>query len=402
MTSDSTTSIKLIYLLALAVLMFVFKQAEVIVGLLVLQLLLWMISGLPLTGLWAAIRRLRLFFLVIVLSYAFLGTADPAADNWYPLPLGSWVLEINLTGVQLAVLMCLRVIALVIGSNWVRLSSPQGSFIKGLRSIGLPELVAVGIDATLDNLGGQGAGRGQGKGAGGGRHRKGQAEEQDDEDGLTFAQIRTGDITIITTWFARHFRKARAALQDKYQDLSEHKLHDLTVVLSVSLAIMSLKLLQILPGLPMAPGHKNILVIPLLLFAARATHGRFGATTTAMVAGIVSFMLGYGKYGILELAHFVVPGLLADVLTPLARASSRRGRLTQFILIGAVLGTGRFAANFLIIVLAGAPQIAFVLYLPMLASQVLFGAVSGFVSLVFPDDAAALESHATKEEERSL
>ena len=35
MTSDSTTSIKLTYLLALAVLMFVFKQAEVIVGLLV-------------------------------------------------------------------------------------------------------------------------------------------------------------------------------------------------------------------------------------------------------------------------------------------------------------------------------------------------------------------------------
>ena len=47
--------------------------------------------------------------------------------------------------------------------------------------------MAVGIDATLDNLGGQGqgAGRGQGKGAGGGRHRKAQAEQQDDEDALS-------------------------------------------------------------------------------------------------------------------------------------------------------------------------------------------------------------------------
>ena len=392
MTPESTTSIKLIYLIALAVTMFVFDQAAVIVGLLALQLGLWLLSGLPLAGVWAGIRRLRLFFLVIILSYAFMGVAEPDTDSWYPVSIGSWTLEINLAGIQLAMLMCLRVMALVIGSNWVRLSSPQGAFVHGLRAIGLPELVALGIDATLDNLGGagRGAGKGSGKGEGGGRHQR-NSSVANEADGLTFAQIRTGDLSIITDWFSRHFRKARHALQDSYQELSEQQIHDLTVVLSVSLAIMSLKLLQILPGLPMAPGHKNILVIPLLLFAARATYSRFGATTTATVAGIVSFMLGYGKYGILELAHFVVPGLLADVLTPLARASSRTGRLLQFIIIGAILGFGRFAANFLIIVLAGAPQIAFVLYLPMLVSQVVFGATSGFVSLVFPADAAALE-----------
>jgi len=32
-----------------------------------------------------------------------------------------------------------------------------------------------------------------------------------------------------------------------------------------------------------------------------------------------------------------------------------------------------------------------VLYVPMLVSQVIFGATSGFVSLVFPDDVSGLE-----------
>lgn len=384
MSPGSIAQLKLFYLIALAFIMFAFDQPAVIFGLLIAQLLFWLGSALPVAGIWTAICRLRLFFLIIIVSFAFIGTDN---DQWRSVPIGPWAMKISLTSIQLALLMCLRVITLVIASNWVRLSSPKDAFVSGLRAIGLPELVALGIDATLDNLGGGG---GRGKGDGGGRHRDKQPE-QDNANSLTFAQIRRGDVTVATDWFARHFKKAREALADRYQDLPPATIHDLTIVLGVSLAIMSLKLLQILPGLPVAPGHKNILIIPLLLFAARATHGRFGATSTSMVAGIVSFMLGYGKYGILELAHFIVPGLLADVLTPLARATSRSGRLLQFILIGAVLGLGRFAANFLIIVLAGAPQIAFLLYLPILISQVTFGALSGFVSLVFPKDAKDLE-----------
>lgn len=384
MSPGSITKLKLFYLVALACIMFAFDQPAVIVGLLVAQLLFWLGSALPLAGIWAAIRRLRWFFLIILLSYAFIG-AD--TDQWYSVTIGPWAMKISLTSMQLALLMCLRVITLVIASSWVRLSSPKDAFVGGLRAMGLPELVALGIDATLDNLGG---GARHGKGDGGGRHRNKQPA-QADANSLTFAQIRSGDVTVATDWFASHFKKAKEALADRYQELPAATIHDLTIVLGVSLAIMSLKLLQILPGLPIAPGHKNILIIPLLLFAARATNGRFGATSTSMVAGIVSFMLGYGKYGILELAHFIVPGMLADVLSPLARATSRPGRLLQFILIGAILGLGRFAANFLIIILAGAPQIAFVLYLPILLSQVTFGALSGFVSLVFPKDAKDLE-----------
>ena len=121
------------------------------------------------------------------------------------------------------------------------------------------------------------------------------------------------------------------------------------------------------------------------------TYMRWGGSTAGLAVGIVSFMLGYGKYGILEIAHFVVPGVLADILMPLAHARSRGMQIVQYAAIGAVLGFGRFAANLLVIVLAGAPQIAFVLFLPALISQVSFGALSCFVSLVIVNRAPESE-----------
>jgi len=73
---------------------------------------------------------------------------------------------------------------------------------------------------------------------------------------------------------------------------------------------------------------------------------------------------------------------MADVLLPLVRPHSQRWwHLTQFALIGAAMGAGRFAANFLMILIAGAPEMAFVLYLPMFVSQVSFGAISAFVTI---------------------
>ena len=77
---------------------------------------------------------------------------------------------------------------------------------------------------------------------------------------------------------------------------------------------------------------------------------------------------------------------MADLLLPVVRPSHPKWlRFIEFGLIGGLLGIGRFAANVLVILLAGAPGMAFVLYLPMLASQVFFGAVSAFVSMAVLD-----------------
>ncbi len=77
---------------------------------------------------------------------------------------------------------------------------------------------------------------------------------------------------------------------------------------------------------------------------------------------------------------------MADLLLPLVRLNHPTWlRLIEFGLIGGLLGLGRFTANYLVILLAGAPTMALILYLPMLVSQVVFGGISAFVSLALMD-----------------
>jgi hypothetical protein len=138
-------------------------------------------------------------------------------------------------------------------------------------------------------------------------------------------------------------------------------------------------LLQILPGLPFAPGHKNIVVIPLLLMASLATRSRFGGLSAGAAVGIVSFLLGYGKFGAFEILQFALPGLLADLLAPVLVGGSGLGLLVRLAILGALLGLARFAANFMVLMLAGSPELAWLAFTPMLISQVMFGGLSGLV-----------------------
>jgi hypothetical protein len=144
-------------------------------------------------------------------------------------------------------------------------------------------------------------------------------------------------------------------------------------------AAMSLKLLQLLPGLPIAPGHKNLVIVPLIVIATLMTNSRRGGFSAGLAIGIASFMLGYGKFGVLEIAHFALPGLASDILAPLILAGNQRLILVRFALLGAAIGLTRFAANFLIIILAGAPALAWAVFTPMLISQTTFGALSALI-----------------------
>ena len=239
----------------------------------------------------------------------------------------------------------------------------------------MPEILALSIDGALALLGDELPRRGHGTGSGGGqgKHQR--------KDKISFAEIRQGKLEFVTSLIRQSVERAGDYLATRYSHLPPHRLQDLLLIVTISLVVMGLKVLQVLPGIPIASGHKNVIIVPLLLFAAFATRSRFGGLLTGTSVGIISFLLGYGKFGILEIAHFAVPGLLADLLIPFLRASSNTGRLLQFAVAGVVLGLGRFAANFLVIVLAGAPQLAFLILVPMLLSQVTFGALSCFVSL---------------------
>lgn len=381
--TDRFENYKILTLGVLAIALFMVTAMPVLLALLVLQLAFWFGSGLGVRGLFNSTRRLWMFFLLILLSFAFVGTGEPA-DLWREVPLGPWTASVNLSGIALAGLMCLRVLVLVLASNWVQQTSSPGALVRGLKRLYLPDSVAVTVDAALAILGNQRPGGGRHGGGGGGGGGRGQGGGRgtgvDAEPELSWKDVRQGRLEVFSAILERALERARCWLAERYPDMDAARVRDLSIVLAICLTVIGLKVLQVLPGLPFASGHKNLLVIPLLLYAAHFTGMRFGGFAAGTAIGIVSFLLGYGKYGVLEIAHFAFPGLLADLLLPFVRAASRSGRILQFAIVGALLGVGRFAANFLAIVLAGAPDFAFLLFAPLLVSQVTFGALSGFVS----------------------
>ncbi|MGH8442116.1 MAG: CbiQ family ECF transporter T component, partial [Nevskiaceae bacterium] len=388
MVNEAREKASLLWLLALTVALFVIGHPAVLGALLVAQLTLWLGSTLPAKDLLQPLRRLIAFGLLIALSFAFL-PAESGADRWVTLPGTTWP-RINLTGLALAGTMLLRVLTLVLASALQHRTCPPGALVRGLRALYLPETVAIAVDATLAMLAGgpgSGAGAGTGGGMGGGRHRQDGAAEQQ----LGWQDIRGGRVQAFAEIFERGLARSRRWLAERNPELTPERLRDLSVVLALCLTVMGLKVLQVLPGIPFASGHKNVLIVPLFLYAAQATGMRWGGFAAGTAVGIVSFLLGYGKFGVLEIAHFAVPGLLADLLTPWLRATAPGARLAQYAAAGAVLGLGRFAANFLAILLAGAPGVAFALFAPLLISQVTFGALSCFVSvlLIKPKPASA-------------
>jgi hypothetical protein len=140
--------------------------------------------------------------------------------------------------------------------------------------------------------------------------------------------------------------------------------------------MLGVKALKVLPAIPFAPGHKLVVLTPLYVVASLETRHRFGATLTGLTMGSVAFLLGDGKYGVLEILKHVAPGLLCDLCVPLVVG---RGRLA-WTALGGVIAAGRYATIVVTVALLGAPRIAYAILLPGLAVHVGFGLLSGLVS----------------------
>ena len=92
--------------------------------------------------------------------------------------------------------------------------------------------------------------------------------------------------------------------------------------------------------------------------------------------------MGFGKFGVFEILHFALPGLVADGLTPFIRHASGKMVMVKLVMMGALIGLTRFVANFSVLLLAGSPKLAWVVFFPMLISQIIFGALSSLVCLI--------------------
>lgn len=386
MVHSPSPEVKLGYLIAVVLALLVVPSPSTTVILLTVQAVLWSLFPVGWRPLVRIMKRLGIFFLVIGISYAFISSGDAHVDRWADLKIGPWTIAINLAGVSAAFMMCLRVLVLVMASVWVQASGSPGDLVRAFERFGVPRFIAASIDGTIRLASGGGGG---GMGGGGGRGQGQGGMERREKIALGFEQLRHGNLGFITELVERGLDRAERFVLRANPDMDREQAKDIAIIVGMATAIMGTKLLQILPGIPIAPGHKNVVIIPFLLLASRLAHRRFGGLWTGLTAGVVSVLSGYGQYGVLEIAQFAMPGLMADLLLPIVRPSHPKWlRFIEFGLVGGLLGVGRFTANILVILLAGGPGMAFVLYLPMLASQVFFGAISAFVSMAVLDIAS--------------
>ncbi len=370
----------------------------VLAGLLAFHLGLWFALKIPLRSLVRSLKKLSFFIVLILITFSLLPLEAMDADTWRSFGVFGFDFSINMTGLAFGTLMSLRVLIVVIASMTIQLSGKPGEFVDGLRAIRLPAIAAMTIDSTLHLLGpgamkksGSGGGQGSGRGKGGGEKgdkgdgkkdgKGGDSEGQESPGGdLTWDRIKRGDFSFLVEMIERAFISARDHIRATQPKADPRLVHDVAIISGICLLMMTLKLMKIMPGLPFAPGHKLVVLIPLYILASYLTHSRFGATITGTAIGIISFLFGEGRFGIFEILKHIAPGLVVDALQPMmARSGERPSRLT-LIGVGAACAAVRISTIVLVTLLIQAPAWFYALIVPMLVSQTIFGGISGFIT----------------------
>ncbi|MCA9676099.1 MAG: hypothetical protein KC464_13755, partial [Myxococcales bacterium] len=196
-------------------------------------------------------------------------------------------------------------------------------------------------------------------------------------------RLARGDVSTLTRALHRHVDRVERHLAERDPDLPPRAARDTAVIAGVALTMLGIKVLKLLPGLPFAPGHKGVLLIPLYLVAASMTRTRAGATLTGLTMGTVAFLMGDGRYGVFEIAKHVAPGIFIDLLFAPARALARGGRFRRVLawsMLGLIAALGRFATITLIALAVQPPAIVFAVLIPGLVVHATFGALSGLVT----------------------
>src|SRR5262249_54746541 len=291
---------------------------------------------------------------------------------------------------------CLQILTVVLASAVVRLSGSGTDLVDGLRAFGLPRLFVHSFDRTLDLLGGL-------------RRR---APDQDGSAGAgvpsapaaspgLFAILGClvrGDVGSFVQSIRDSLNRARVQVTgDAGGRLDPRLAHDVAVVTGVALVMVSLKMVKLLPGVPFAPGFKTLLFFPLYILAAHRTHSRWGGTAAGAIMGVIGFLQGDGRYGVLEVLKHLAPGLVIDLSMPVVRRLPQSALV--FCLLGFVAAIARTSTEFVIVVLLGARAEVYLFPAAQLVPNLIAGTLSGFVTPVvlraFPRHDLAPEAEET-------
>ncbi|WGS02076.1 energy-coupling factor transporter transmembrane protein EcfT [Bradyrhizobium sp. ISRA443] len=372
--------LKVIYLLVVTVVTFVLPALSathplrwaIVPALLALQVLTLLICRISISEIVRPAWRLKWLFLFLIGCYTLLPPEHPAEDlalHWQ-VPRFGWLVPFNVTGLDRAAVMCLQILTVLLASTMVRLTGRGDDLVHGLQQLRLPGLFVHSLDRTLSLLSGA-------DGRSGRRQREAGARPG------TFTALKRllrGDVGSFVQSIKANMELAAGQSDEGVGSKLEARLaHDVAVVSGIALCMASFKMLKILPGLPFASGHKALLLFPLYVLAARLTHSRWGATAAGAIMGVIGFLQGDGRFGVLEVLKHIAPGLVIDLAYPLVR------RLPVwalgYCLLGLVAAVARTSTELVLVLLLGARAEIYLFPAAKLVPNLLAGFLSGFVTL---------------------
>jgi len=395
--SSRVAVLKVLYLLVVTAVTFVLPALSamrpirwsIVSALLALQVLTLLFCRVPISQIVRPAWRLKWLFLFLIGCYALLPPELPADDfvlRWR-VPGLEWLIPFNLTGLDHAAVMCLQILTVLLASAVVRLTGRGDDLVRGLQELQLPGLFVHSLDRSLSLLSGADERRGR-------RQREGGAQQG------TFTALKRllrGDVDGFVQLIRANIALARGPSGGAAGPEFETRLaHDVAIVSGIAICMASFKMLKLLPGLPFASGHKALLLFPLYVLAARLTHSRWGATAAGTIMGVIGFLQGDGRFGVLEVLKHIAPGVVIDLADPLVR------RLPVwalgYCLLGLVAAVARTSTELVLVFLLGARAEIYLFPAAKLVPNLLAGFLSGFVTLfvlrVFSSEAPAQDSSA--------
>jgi hypothetical protein len=314
--------------------------------------------------------RLKWFVLIVFLGNAFVGDNDIIL---FSIKKWDFILALSYEGILIGAMMCARLISMILITQVVRFSMKKEDFIEGLTGFGLSRSTADIIETILDivssekeNKRGGGNGKGKGKGKGGNKV----INDKQDKAILVLLKGRVGSIP--------------QKLIDRLEfATSKFKDNPNATLGSSALAVTLIRMVKIAPGLPIAPGHKNILIIPVFIYGIEKTEKPFAGLQIGLISGILHFSMGFGKYGALSIIEFVIVGGILDLFLKLP---IKKTNLLFLMTIGAIAGAAKVSFEIFMIYIflpkgSDLTLTFFIIYLlPLVISQIAFGLGSGFIS----------------------
>lgn len=320
--------------------------------------------------------RLKWLFVFLIGMYALLPPENPSANDvmtQWAVPGGGWPLTINVSGLEKAALMCLQIVTVLLASAVVRLTGSGRDLVNGLHAFRLPPLFVHALDRTFALV----------EGTHGTERGRGRVRGRTSRSGVFvfLRQILRGDIGAFADIIRQNIALAESqAASDVDPRVGGQFAHDVAVIAGIALCMVSLKMFKILPGLPFASGHKTLLLFPLYVLAARLTQSRWGATAAGSIMGLIGFLQGDGRFGVLEICKHVAPGLVIDIGEPLVRKWPPRA--LGYCVLGFFAAIARTATEFAVVLLLGARAEIYLFPAVKLVPNLIAGVLSGFVSVI--------------------